>query len=57
MVTETFTVTRIYETLVSESPWLVDETTLVLWTVTATNTLYPSPTPVVERAHARDFNL
>ncbi|EMD31106.1 hypothetical protein CERSUDRAFT_120074 [Gelatoporia subvermispora B] len=53
----TYTATRVYESLVATSPWLLDETTLVVWTVAETMTAQPEPTAPapVPRAHARDF--
>ncbi|OCH87559.1 hypothetical protein OBBRIDRAFT_837274 [Obba rivulosa] len=53
----TYTATRVYESQVVTSPWLIDETTLVVWTVAETLTAQPEPTApgVVPRAHARDF--
>ena len=41
VVYETFTATRIYHTLVDYSPWLVDATDVITWTVAET----PAPTP------------
>ncbi|KAI0789407.1 hypothetical protein C8Q75DRAFT_807045 [Abortiporus biennis] len=52
--TATFTATRIYETLVPTSPYLVEETTLVVWTVTETLPIIATR-GIEERAHARDF--
>lgn len=39
----TYTATRVYNTLVPTSPWLVEATTLVVWTVTESPQATPAP--------------
>lgn len=45
LTTATYSGVRVYETLVSYSPWLVEATTEEVWTVT--ETVFPgAPTPI-----------
>ncbi|PPQ69284.1 hypothetical protein CVT25_005941 [Psilocybe cyanescens] len=43
--TFTFTGTKVYDTIVSYSPFWLTATETFLWTQTATNLIYPTPTP------------